>query len=175
MVSLVTFAEGLHELRGDQTHVMAECLKLATDVVGAGAGLLADQAWWNVGQALGELRPGELDAQHDGAALILTDDLVQAISQLGAEVLGPVPTREEALDLLAMARKIDLAVLDINLEDEAVYPVADLLSEQGVPFLFATGYSRALVPTRYQHVPRWEKPFDPKTLAQALPKLLRDR
>jgi CheY-like chemotaxis protein len=104
----------------------------------------------------------------------LADDLGRALGQLGAEVLGPVPTRDEALDLLATAGKIDLAVLDINLEDEAVYPVADLLSEQGVPFLFATGYSRALVPAPYQYVPRWEKPFDPQTLAQVLPKLLRD-
>jgi CheY-like chemotaxis protein len=90
-------------------------------------------------------------------------------------VLGPVPTRDEALDLLATAEKIDLAVLDINLEDETVYPVADLLAAQGVPFLFATGYSRALVPPQYLHVPRWEKPFNPQTLAQALPELLRDR
>jgi len=105
----------------------------------------------------------------------LADDLVRAITQLGAEVLGPVPTRDEALELLATAGPIDLAVLDINLEDKAVYPVADFLSEQGVPFLFATGYSQATVLPQYQHVPRWEKPFDPGTLAQALPKLLRDR
>ena len=105
----------------------------------------------------------------------VADDLVQALVRLGAEVLGPVPTRDEALSLLAAAGPIDLAVLDINLEDEAVYPVADLLSEQGVPFLFATGYSRALVPAQYQHVPRWEKPFDPQTLVQALPKLLKGR
>ena len=105
----------------------------------------------------------------------LADDLAQAIAQLGAEVLGPVPTRDEALDLLATAGPIDLAVLDINLEDKAVYPVADLLIAQGVPFLFATGYGEAAVPTRYQHVPRWEKPFSPETLAHALPELMRDQ
>jgi CheY-like chemotaxis protein len=103
----------------------------------------------------------------------VADDLVQAITQLGAEIIGPVPTRDEALDLLATAGQIDLAVLDINLEDEAVYPVADALAARGVPFLFATGYSQALVPARYQHVPRWEKPFDPQALAQALPSLMR--
>jgi CheY-like chemotaxis protein len=102
----------------------------------------------------------------------VADDLVQALTRLGADVLGPVPTRDEALELLATAGPIDLAVLDINLEDEAVYPVADLLAIQGVPFLFATGYSQALVPAQYRHVPRWEKPFDPQTFAQALPNLL---
>jgi CheY-like chemotaxis protein len=104
----------------------------------------------------------------------LADDLAQAVAQLGAEVIGPVPTRKEALALLAAAGKVDLAVLDINLEDEAVFPVADVLVEQGVPFLFATGYDQASIPARYQHVPRWEKPFDPQSLAQVLPAFMRE-
>ena len=104
----------------------------------------------------------------------LADDLAQAVAQLGAEVIGPVPTREEALALLAAAGRIDLAVLDINLEDKAVFPVADSLAEQGVPFLFATGYDQASIPARYQHVPRWEKPFDPQALAQVLPAFMRE-
>jgi CheY-like chemotaxis protein len=104
----------------------------------------------------------------------LADDLAQAVAQLGAEVIGPVPTREEALALLAAAGKVDLAVLAINLEDEAVFPVADVLAEQGVPFLFATGYDQGSIPARYQHVPRWEKPFDPQSLAQVLPAFMRE-
>ena len=104
----------------------------------------------------------------------LADDLAQAVAQLGAEVIGPVPTRKEALALLAAAGKVDLAVLDISLEDEAVFPVADVLAEQGVPFLFATGYDHASIPARYQHVPRWEKPFDPQSLAQVLPAFMRE-
>jgi hypothetical protein len=54
---------------------MAERLELAADVVGAGTGFHADQAGWDVGQALSELGPGELDPQHDGTALILTDEM----------------------------------------------------------------------------------------------------
>ena len=104
----------------------------------------------------------------------LADDLAQAVAQLGAEVIGPVPTRKEALALLAAAGRIDLAVLDINLEDEAVFPIADALAEQGVPFLFATGYDQTSIPARYQHVPRWEKPFDPQSLAQVLPAFMRE-
>ena len=52
---------------------MAERLERAVDVVGAGAGLHADQARREVGHSLGELGPGELEAQRDGTALILTD------------------------------------------------------------------------------------------------------
>ena len=103
----------------------------------------------------------------------VADDLGRALTQLGAEVLGPVATREEAFELLSTGERIDLAVLDINLQGESVFPVVDTLIEQGVPFLFATGYDQASVPGRYQHVPCWEKPFDPHTLARALAKLMR--
>src|SRR5918995_2719270 len=103
----------------------------------------------------------------------LADDLSQAVAQLEAEVLGPVATCEDAFDLLSTGEQIDLAVLDINLEGEAVFPVADTLIEQGVPFLFATGYDQTAIPAQYQQVPRWEKPFAPEALAQALSVIMR--
>ncbi|WP_147023606.1 response regulator, partial [Microvirga aerophila] len=105
----------------------------------------------------------------------LADDLGRALTQLGAEVLGPVATREEAFDLLSTGERIDLAVLDINLQGESVFPVADTLIEQGVPFLFATGYNQAAIPAQYQQVLRWEKPFAPEALAQALSIIMRYR
>jgi CheY-like chemotaxis protein len=105
----------------------------------------------------------------------VADDLGRALTQLGAEVLGPVATREEAFELLSAGERIDLAVLDINLQGESVFPVADTLLEQGVPFLFATGYDQTAIPAQYQQVLRWEKPFAPEALAQALSIIMRYR
>jgi CheY-like chemotaxis protein len=105
----------------------------------------------------------------------VADDLGRALTQLGAEVLGPVATCEEAFDLLSTGEWIDLAVLDINLQGESVFPVADTLLEQGVPFLFATGYDQTAIPAQYQQVLRWEKPFAPEALAQALSIIMRYR
>jgi CheY-like chemotaxis protein len=105
----------------------------------------------------------------------IADDLARALARLGADVVGPVPTRAEAESLLASAERIDLAVLDINLKGETVFPLADLLIERSVPFLFATGYGEATIPDRYRQVPRWEKPFPPEALAQALPAIMRDQ
>jgi CheY-like chemotaxis protein len=102
-------------------------------------------------------------------------DLARALTRLGADVVGPVATREQALELLATAECIDLAVLDINLKDEPVFPLADLLIGQSVPVLFATGYGEASIPDRYRQVPRWQKPFLPEALAQALPAIMRER
>lgn len=103
----------------------------------------------------------------------LAADMVQALEDLGAEVVGPVPTRDRAVALLASDENIDAAVLDINLQGEDVFPVADACSERGIPFVFATGYDQSVVPARYDGVRRWEKPFDPAVLARALSSTLR--
>ena len=105
----------------------------------------------------------------------IADEMALALRTLGAEVVGPVPTKDKALALLASEEAIDAAVLDINLKGQAAYHVADALAERGVPFVFATGYDQAAVPPSYQAVPRWEKPFDPKALAQALPSVMAPR
>lgn len=86
----------------------------------------------------------------------------------GAEVLGPVPGVEEALQLIAATSKIDAAVLDVNLQDELVYPVADALQARGVPFVFATGYEKTAIPARYAGVRHCQKPIEAAQIAQAL-------
>lgn len=102
----------------------------------------------------------------------IADDIARALRRLGAEVVGPAPNREEALALLYSGERIDLAVLDINLHGKMVHPVADVLQERGVPFVFATGYDQSVLPERHQNTPRWEKPFDPNALVRTLPKLV---
>jgi CheY-like chemotaxis protein len=102
---------------------------------------------------------------------VIALDLQLALYRLGCEVLGPVASVAEALVLLRHERP-DAAVLDINLRGETVFPVADALAERGVPFVFATGYDESAVPPAYRAVPRWEKPFNPQTLAKALPQLV---
>ena len=102
----------------------------------------------------------------------IADDMARALKKLGAEVVGPVPTKDKALALVSSDQRIDAAVLDINLKGETVFPVADALRQQGVPFVFATGYDQGNVPPDYHAVPRWEKPFDPQELVKALPSLL---
>lgn len=98
----------------------------------------------------------------------IADDLRHQLEAFGAEVLGPVPRVEEALALIAATLQIDAAVLDINLQDEMVYPVADALQARGVPFLFATGYEKAAVPSRYAGVRHCEKPLELSLVTKAL-------
>jgi len=64
--------------------------------------------------------------------------------------------------------RLDGAVLDINLRGERAYPVADALSDRGVPFVFTTGYDTQVIPAPYARVPRCEKPVDLEQLSRWL-------
>ena len=103
----------------------------------------------------------------------LADDLRRVLLRLGADVLGPVATEDEALEALSRPARIDLAVLDINLRGTLAFGVADALVERRVPFVFATGYDVSAVPERHRGVPVWQKPFQPQDLVRALPHLPR--
>lgn len=98
----------------------------------------------------------------------IVDDMAKAFRASGAEIVGPVANVSDALELVAATGTIDGAVLDINLQGEMAYPVADELRARGVPFVFATGYDDRHIPERYGHVIRCEKPVEPAKVARAL-------
>jgi len=90
---------------------------------------------------------------------MVAEDLRIELEDMGAEVLGPVPSLAGALALLATGALPDAAILDVNLGGEMVFPLAEALRERGVPFMFATGYDAWFLPAAYAEVPRCEKPF----------------
>jgi len=100
-----------------------------------------------------------LIVEDDPLIAMLEEDLML---QLGCEIIGPAVT---VADALALARASDLqgALLDVNLQGEPVFPVADLLVEANIPFVFVTGYGRLGLPEPYAERPTIKKPFDPGT------------
>ncbi|WP_243369272.1 response regulator [Microvirga solisilvae] len=104
----------------------------------------------------------------------MADDIAKALEKLGAEVIGPIPETDNALALLSSDERIDAAILDINLRGKEIFPVADALIARRIPVVFATGYDASSVPPAYAAIPRWEKPFNPDVLAQALPGIVRN-
>ena len=97
----------------------------------------------------------------------LAQDLVDYFQDLGVQVLGPAASVSEALRLLESA-EVQGAILDVNLRGERVYPVADVLRQRHVPFVFASGYGGELEPRAYADVPRCIKPVDFGVLVQTL-------
>jgi len=99
---------------------------------------------------------------------LLVQDMAQAFLAAGAGIVGPASTVAEALRLMAAAPKLDAAVLDINLRGEMVYPLADILTARHIPFVFATGYDREIIPQRFDGKLRCEKPVQVEQVASAL-------
>ncbi len=83
------------------------------------------------------------------------------------EVLGPYTNIADAMTA-ARAETMDVAVLDVNLRGEKIYPVAYTLASRGVPFLLLSGYGSDAIPP---DEPSWRacaKPFTPDDLTRML-------
>ncbi len=98
----------------------------------------------------------------------IADDIARALTESGAEVVGPFGHAEQGITRLRGQPGVDLAVLDINLNGAKVFDLAAELQDRNIPFIFATGYGNGFLPERFERVPRWEKPFDVSSLTRAL-------
>jgi CheY-like chemotaxis protein len=95
-------------------------------------------------------------------------DLASWLESKGAEVLGPAPSVADALEILEAEPLPDGAVLDINLGDEQVFPVASALQAAHVPFVFLSGYDPKIIPEHFGSAPCCMKPLNRQRLLDAL-------
>lgn len=77
---------------------------------------------------------------------------------LGHRVPAICETVGEALAACDGSR-FDLAILDVNLKGESVWPVAARLRELGVPFVLASGGHVDPPPPEFATVPMIDKPY----------------
>ena len=56
------------------------------------------------------------------------------------------------------------AILDVNVDGEEIFPVADILAKRGLPFVFVTGYGERSLPEPYRDRPALQKPFQVEQL-----------
>src|SRR4029453_8498976 len=96
-----------------------------------------------------------------GMQLLLVEDdyllasTLQAAFELeGAAVVGSYAGVDAALDGLGKIQTVDAALLDVDLDGEMSFPVADALRERHVPVLFLTGYDDTVLPAAYNDVRR---------------------
>jgi hypothetical protein len=82
------------------------------------------------------------------------------LTDLGCVVIGVAATLASGLKFARdRTIEIDGAMLDINLGGEQVFPIADVLADRGIPFVFATGYGPAGLAPRFAGHPVIPKPF----------------
>ena len=103
----------------------------------------------------------------EGLRILVAEDNVfaameveQALKDCGCEPVGPVATVDKALRL-ACDEQLDGAVLDVNLREQPVFPVAEELHRRGVRMIFTTGYETGYTfPESLASCARLRKPFD---------------
>jgi CheY-like chemotaxis protein len=110
----------------------------------------------------------------DGLRVLVVEDeapialqLEDMLTELGCTVVGPASRVGQALKLLE-GEEVDAAVLDLNIAGELVYPVADALTNRGLPYVFATGYGASGLTKPYRDQTVLEKPFPRRALLQAM-------
>ncbi len=125
-----------------------------------------------MGQAL---RNGDAADELGGLRVLIVEDemlvamlLEDMLEELGCVSVGVAPTVSQALSAIHESRELDAAILDVNLGGEKVFPVADRLTSDGVPFAFSTGYAPSDLAQRYPGSPLLHKPYPPEALARAL-------
>lgn len=96
-------------------------------------------------------------------------EVAGALEDCGAKIVGMAGSIEDAQALIAAEHDhLDGAVLDVNLDGNRVYPVADTLMGLGIPFVFATGYDPWIIPATYAGIPLCEKPIRVAALTRLL-------
>lgn len=102
---------------------------------------------------------------------MLTEDM---LSDLGYEVSATAANLESGLET-ATQDGFEMAVLDINLNGKQSYPIAEILDERGIPFVFVSGYAGRGIDHRFANVPALQKPFSAEGLGQVLARTLNGR
>jgi CheY-like chemotaxis protein len=117
----------------------------------------------------------EAPAEHHALRILVVEDnflIAETICDLlegyGCDVIGPAPNLSRGM-ALADGNPPDGALLDINLGGDLSFPLAKLLEERGVPFVFMTGYDDGILfPPEFRKVRRISKPFDAAHVAEVI-------
>ncbi len=112
--------------------------------------------------------PGILVVEDEYLIRMLLEDM---LDELGFSVAAAVGSIAEAQQH-AQAGAFKAAILDVNVDGEEIFPVADVLAERGLPFVFVTGYGENSLPERFRGRPALQKPFQAERLKQTLEILL---
>ena len=114
------------------------------------------------------------DADLHGRRIFIVEDdmrintlIEECLSDLGCHVVGIAMLLDDALDMSALL-PFDVALLDLSLNGELSYPVAQAMLDRNQKFVFVTGYVMDTFPAQFQGTPVLRKPFGIRDLQETL-------
>ena len=113
---------------------------------------------------MSEFGPSILIVEDEPLIAMMLEDFLDS---LGHTVAGTCDTVSDALARVVQGG-FDIAIIDVNLNGEQVWPVADKLAAQGVPYILATGDHIEPPPAQHARVPVLSKPFTLDAIEPAL-------
>jgi DNA-binding response OmpR family regulator len=137
----------------------------------------------DIGLAVGQASAGVGRRRVGRAArrvLIVEDEamiagLIESIlSAAGWSVVGPVASLERALETIERER-LDAALLDVRINGQDAYAVADVLMGRGISFIFVSGFTRKQIPPGYRDCAYIAKPFAPDAILALLDEVVARR
>ena len=146
-----------------------------------------DRAWLSPSERDGRRRGPDARPSRDplaklaGRSILIAEDepivaldLQLSVEDEGGLVQGPFHRLTEAMVFLTKQdERIDAAILDVNLNGVLVFPLAQMLAERGVPFVFHTGNAETPQIARdFPGRPVFAKPAAPASLLRGLAGLL---
>jgi CheY-like chemotaxis protein len=99
--------------------------------------------------------------------MLVALDLQESVKALGYAVVGPFGRLAEAIEGAA-AQPIDFAILDLNLNGEMTYDLAEQLEKRGIPIVFTTGYESDAIHSRLNNCRVLNKPVVKDALESVL-------
>jgi len=102
--------------------------------------------------------------EDEAAISMLLEDI---LLDFGCEVVGPAARLTTALEM-AENESFDVAILDVNVAGEPIYPVAEAIAKRGLPLVFSTGYGGAGIREPFRDRPVVQKPFSQADLKRTL-------
>lgn len=109
-----------------------------------------------------------------GARVLIVEDeelismmLSDMLETLGATAIGPFASLREA-EPVAAAGAFDVAILDVHVGGQEVFPLADRLRAAGMPYVIASGSAGDTLPPAHRDAVQLPKPYALPALEAAL-------
>jgi CheY-like chemotaxis protein len=103
---------------------------------------------------------------------LVAQDFAEMLREAGAEVVGPAESLPQAMRVAHGCDGLDCALLDIDLQGIAVFPLAGELRAAGIRMMFLTGLHCDSIPPEFADIPCISKPTVAGRIVEELTALL---